>query len=73
MTERSPTRFWARLVRDTRGADLVEWALLAGFFGLAAVAGFGNLRTTINRAYGVWDGAVQAIYAPVDPGAGGGS
>ena len=42
-----------RLIRDTDGQDLIEYALLAGFVSLVAVAAITNVGTALN---GVWGG-----------------
>jgi len=41
----------SRLVRDERGQDLVEYALLATFVGLMAIVGAGLLGTALNNWY----------------------
>jgi pilus assembly protein Flp/PilA len=57
------TALLARLVRDDEGQDLIEYALLAAFIALAAVAAitllgsgintlFGNVNTKLNTAGG---------------------
>jgi len=45
-------RVVSRLVRDERGQDLVEYALLATFVGLMAIVGAGLLGTALNNWYG---------------------
>jgi Flp pilus assembly pilin Flp len=37
----------ARFIRDTRGQDLTEYALLGGFFAIACVAVFPDLSNDI--------------------------
>jgi Flp pilus assembly pilin Flp len=61
------TRPLQRLVLDEGAEDLVEYALLAAFVGVAAavaVAGFDNV---INVVYASWDAATQALWEPTDP------
>jgi pilus assembly protein Flp/PilA len=41
------SRFW----NDTRGQDLVEYALAAGMVAVAAVAAMPALSTTINNVF----------------------
>jgi Flp pilus assembly pilin Flp len=60
-----------RLIRDDDGQDLVEYAMLAGFFGLVALAGFTSLQNALASAYGRWDTGTQNLWTPPDPGAGG--
>jgi len=54
-----------RLVREEDGQDLIEYALLAAFISLAAVAAITQLGTAINNIY-------TKISSTLD-GAGGGS
>lgn len=63
------TRRLQQLLADTRGADLVEYALLAAFFGLAVVTGFDAIEATILSVYQGWDAGIQSLYSPLDPGA----
>jgi pilus assembly protein Flp/PilA len=41
----------ARPLKNERGQDLVEYALLAALIALAATAGMNNLATGINTAF----------------------
>ncbi|MXO71566.1 Flp family type IVb pilin [Alteraurantiacibacter buctensis] len=45
---RAPFR---RLLRDTRGATALEYALIAALVGLAAVTAYANLGDTISTQY----------------------
>jgi len=40
-----------RLLRDQRGANAIEYALIAGLIATAAVAAFSNLGSAINGKY----------------------
>jgi len=40
-----------RIWRDTRGQDLVEYALLAGFIAVASGAFFPNVTATMSTIY----------------------
>ena len=40
-----------RLVKDTEGQDLIEYALLAALIALAAVTAMTNLGTAINTKF----------------------
>jgi pilus assembly protein Flp/PilA len=40
-----------RFVRDEAGQDLIEYALLAGFISLVAVAAITNVGQGINQVY----------------------
>jgi pilus assembly protein Flp/PilA len=41
-----------RFVHDDRGADLIEYALLAGLISLAAVTALGTVGTSITGLFG---------------------
>jgi pilus assembly protein Flp/PilA len=43
--------FFNRLVRDEQGQDLIEYALLATFVSLVAIAGATALGTALNNWY----------------------
>ncbi len=43
--------FFARLVRDEQGQDLIEYALLATFVSLVAIGGATLLGTALNNWY----------------------
>ena len=45
------THFTAPFLRDERGQDLVEYALLIAFIALACIVGLMNLGTAINNTY----------------------
>ena len=40
-----------RFVREDEGQDLIEYALLAAFISLAAVAAIAQLGTAVNNVY----------------------
>ena len=40
-----------RFVREDEGQDLIEYALLAAFISLAAVAAISQLGTAVNNVY----------------------
>ena len=41
-----------RFVKDENGQDLIEYALLAGFISLAAVAAITSVGGSLNTVYG---------------------
>ena len=41
-----------RLLNDTEGQDLIEYALLAALIALAAITAMQNLGTSINNKFG---------------------
>ena len=53
--------FANRLMRDDSGQDLIEYALLAGFISLVAVAAIINVGTGVNSVYGAIEDQVAAI------------
>ncbi len=57
----------ARFIGEERGQDLVEYALLAAFIGLAGFAAFQWIATGIAGAYSNWDTANQGLWQPHDP------
>ena len=48
-----------RLLRDEEGQDLIEYALLATFVSLVAIAGASLLGTALNNWYDSVSGAVD--------------
>ena len=68
--KRSTVRKWlGRLLDDESGQDLVEYALLTTFIGLAGVATFAALAPLMGQAYGSWDAGLSGLWEPPDPGA----
>lgn len=53
-----------RLVRDDRGQDVVEYALLTAFFGLCAIAAWTSLRDAIGIGYQNSESGVQGLWEP---------
>jgi Flp pilus assembly pilin Flp len=49
-----------RLVREDDGQDLIEYALLSAFIGLAGVTVFNAMGATMATAYTNWNTAVQS-------------
>jgi Flp pilus assembly pilin Flp len=61
-----------RFIKDDGGQDLIEYGLLAGLIGVAAVASWINIPPLIRAAYENWDASVQtASSCTPDPGGGG--
>ncbi len=44
-------RFWNQFWNDSRGQDLVEYALAAGLVAVAAVAAMPTLTTTVSTVF----------------------
>ena len=59
-----------RLVRDDRGQDLIEYALLTAGIGLAGAAVWPAITTAIGVVYDALDGRTQDLWEVPDPGAG---
>jgi len=57
-----------RFIREDEGQDLIEYALLAGFISLVAVAAITNVGKGVNGVYNNINGQVASI-----PGGSGGS
>lgn len=55
------TKFMKRLVREDEGQDLIEYALLAGFISLVAVAAITSVGSGVNTVYGSVEAQVAAI------------
>ena len=55
--------FFNRLVRDEQGQDLIEYALLATFVSLVAIAGATALGTALNNWYNTVSGRVASASA----------
>ena len=60
-----------RLQRECDGQDVVEYALLTAFIGLAGLLAFRLIVVALGGAYASWDGGVQGLWEPRDPGSGG--
>jgi Flp pilus assembly pilin Flp len=60
-----------RLLVDDEGQDLIEYALLTTVIGLACIAVFDVIRTSIGTVYGTWNTSANANWYPPDPGASG--
>ena len=62
-------------VADEGGQDVVEYALLAAFVGVAGYLALGAISSTVASVYASWmdpTGGVPSLWDPPDP-AGGGS
>ena len=57
----------ARLVWNDEGQDLVEYALLAAFIGLAGVGLFDVIATSMNASYTSWDTGINSLWEPRAP------
>ncbi len=50
-----------RFVHDDKGQDLVEYALLAGFISLIAIAAITSIGTTVNSWYVGYGTTIKTI------------
>jgi len=53
-------RILHRLYREDAGQDILEYALLTGVIGPAAVVAFSLLRDAMGDTYEAWDAAAQS-------------
>lgn len=58
----------ADLLREDRGEDLIEYALLAALVGLAGLLVLQLFAGVVGGAYSGWDAGVQGLWEPKDPG-----
>jgi Flp pilus assembly pilin Flp len=59
------------VIADERGEDLVEYALLAAFIGIAALATWNAIEDSLAAAYRTYDSDIQNLWEPPAPGAAG--
>jgi Flp pilus assembly pilin Flp len=64
------TRLIMQLVRDDRGQDLVEYALLTGLIAAGGVLLASQLAGAMEAAYNDSNTASQAAWEPCPPGSG---
>lgn len=62
------TRMLTRLIHETDGQDLIEYALLAGFISLSAVLAITNVGGGIGRVWGDVDTQMTAASASTGGG-----
>lgn len=55
------TRLARQLVSDDDGQDLIEYALLAAFISIVAVAAITNIGTQVNNWYSSYDAQIKTI------------
>ena len=65
-------RLLARFVHGAAAQDLVEYALLAAFIGVAGYIVLGALSGDISLTYDSWRGATPSLWEPADPATSGG-
>jgi Flp pilus assembly pilin Flp len=57
-----------RIARDDSGQDVVEYALLTAFFGLAALAAWTSIRDALGSGYTGTTSGMQGLWNPPPPG-----
>jgi Flp pilus assembly pilin Flp len=55
-------RYFRRWLCEEAGQDLVEYALLASFIGLAGLAGYSAISTAIGNNYSQSNSSVQGLW-----------
>ena len=58
------TKALSAFVNDDRGVDLIEYALLAGLIGIAAVTAITGIGTQVNRILGAVNTKITAVTIP---------
>jgi Flp pilus assembly pilin Flp len=58
---------FTRLLREDRGDDLIEYALLCSFVAILGILAFQAIGDSMNTSYTSWDGAVDSIWEPSAP------
>jgi Flp pilus assembly pilin Flp len=56
-----------QLIRDDRGQDLLEYALLSAFIGVAGLAVMNAMGVSLANAYTAWGNAVDALWETPEP------
>lgn len=62
---------FVRLLRDDRGQDILEYALLTASVGLMGIATWPLIASAIGQTYQEFDADTQDLWEVPDPGAGG--
>jgi len=61
-------RALTRLIADDSGQDLLEYALLAAFIGVAGALILPEIAEQMGDAYGGWLSGAEAAWEPPAPG-----
>jgi Flp pilus assembly pilin Flp len=64
-------QFFARLVADDRGQDIIEYALVTAAIGLVTLATWPLIETAIGTSYEKLDKDTQELWEPPNPSGGG--
>jgi Flp pilus assembly pilin Flp len=57
-------RFW----REDTGTDLIEYAMLTAFVGVASAAALALLPAIVKAVYDGWNSGQEKIWDPCNPG-----
>jgi pilus assembly protein Flp/PilA len=57
----------AAFVRDERGDDMIEYALLAALIGIVGVVAFNTMSTQMGTAYSNWNSTQHSNWEPNAP------
>ncbi len=63
-------RLLKRLVVETAGQDLIEYALLSAFIGFAGGAAWNAIQTGLGNLYSAYLTAAWNLWGPANPGGG---
>ena len=66
-----PGRLLRRLLLETSGQDLIEYALLTTLIGFAGAAAWTAMQTSVGNAYGSFSDALWDNWELADPVGGG--
>lgn len=66
-TPSAPALVARRFFADRRGQDLVEYALLVAFIGVASLAAAPAIQTGIQQGYAIWNENIQQQWDPPAP------
>lgn len=64
---RTGSKALIELLREDDGQDLLEYALLAAFVGLAGLVVLQLFAGVVGAVYTGWDAGVQGLWEPNDP------
>ena len=57
----------SRLVKEERGQDIAEYAMLAAFVGICGLIAWGIIQGVVRDAYIAWDTTDQNNWEPPPP------
>ena len=60
-------KLMAAFIRDDRGQDMIEYALLTATIGIAGIAAWTAVRTSIGTTYGAFNTGVWNLWESPNP------